>query len=77
MLKKGCPSCVPKNPMCGVHWDTFLTHKTVNISKCTQDPQALDSLKCRYYIEVQTGILGIPNCSSIIEICSKMYFLSQ
>ena len=52
MLKKVCSSCVPKNPMCCPN---------TNISKCIQDPQALESLKCRHYIEVQTGILGIPN----------------
>ena len=58
--ENGCASCVQKNPMCcpnaprtGVHWDTFFP---TNISNCVQDPQALDSLKCRYYIEVQTGI---------------------
>ena len=75
----------PKEPhvlsQCTPHWGAlghfFLTHLTVNISKCIQDPQALESLKCRYYIEVQTGILGIPNCLFIIEICSEMYFLSQ
>ena len=67
MLKKGYPSCVPKNPICspnaphtGVHWDTFF--QLIKLSKCIQDPQELESLKCRYYIEVQTGILGISNC---------------
>ena len=73
----------PKEPhvlsQCTPHWGAlghfFLTHLTVNISKYIQDPQALESFKCRYYIEVQTGTLGIPNCLFIIEICSKMYFL--
>ena len=51
-VKKGC--LVVKNRMCcpymyaphtRVHWDTFfrllnMTHLTVNISKCIQDPQA-------------------------------------
>ena len=66
MLKMGVPvvsqrtpCVVPMHPALG-HF--FPTHSSANISNCVQDPQALDSLKCRYYIEVQTGIQGIPNC---------------
>ena len=63
---KGCPSCVSKNPVCcpnapprwGALGHLFPTHQTVNIYRSMQDPQALESLKCRYYIVVQTGILA-------------------
>ena len=51
---------------CTPHWGAlehfFPTHLTVNISKCIQDPLALESLKCRYYTEAQTGTLVIPDC---------------
>ena len=52
----------PMHPTLGWMGNFFPTHSSVNISKYIQDPQALESLKCRYYIEVQTGIPGIPNC---------------
>ena len=56
----------PKEPsvlsQCTPRWGAlvylFPTHKTVNIYRSMQDPQALESLKCRYYIVVQTGILA-------------------
>ena len=64
-----CQLC-PKEPhvlsQCIPHWGAlghfFPTHSSANITNCVQDPQALDSLKCRYYIDVQKGIPGIPNC---------------
>ena len=59
----------PKEPhalsQCSPHWGAlghFFRLIKVFISLMVQDPQALGSLKCRYYIEVQTGIPGIPNC---------------
>ena len=61
-------------PHLGALGHFFLTHLTLNISKCIQDPQALESLKCRYYIEVQTGILGIPNCLFITKYAVKCIF---
>ena len=61
--------CCPNAPHTGVHWDTFSNSlnckylcKYLKISKYLQDPQALESLKCRYDIEVQAGKLDIPNC---------------
>ena len=56
----------PKEPsvlsQCTPRWGAlgylFSTHQTVNIYRSMQDPQALESLKCRYYIVVQTGILA-------------------
>ena len=50
----------PKEPhvlsQCTPQWGAlghfFLIHLTVNNSKSIQDPQALESLNCRYYIEV-------------------------
>ena len=43
------------------NWSPIPERSTLR-RKLWQDPQALDSLKCRYYIEVQTVIPGIPNC---------------
>ena len=50
--------------------DSLNCKKTVNKSKCIQDPRALQILKCRYYIDVQTRVPGIYNRN----ICSKMCF---
>ena len=57
MLEKDVPvvsqrtQCVvPMHPRWVALGHLFPTHQTVNIYRSMQDPQALVSLKCRYYI---------------------------
>ena len=58
MLEKDVPVVSQCTPRWGALGHLFPTHQTVNIYNSMQDPQALESLKCRYYIVVQTGILA-------------------
>ena len=53
VVSQTTPCVVPMHPTLGCTGTLFTTHLTLNISKSTQDLKALESLKCRYYIEVQ------------------------